>query len=188
MGLIQIIWLMRCVCFVSSPLFFVCCYASISGMCQLAFGSNNQYVLLGAYSILLPPCGYRHYRDMCCRVLKKWDFLFIYFIWFQELQQLGEAIGTESKGLPESVIALLPTSTYKIGIFSRKEKHDEYVFKLIRIFIFPFSCSTFFMFGSAVAILISYKIWRICFLVVCCILWHCYQVFIYVCTVLTYAV
>lgn len=50
----------------------------------------------------------------------------IYFIWFQELQQLGEAIGTESKGLPESVIALLPT--YKIGIFSRKEKHDEYVF------------------------------------------------------------
>ncbi|KAL6651219.1 hypothetical protein ACP70R_010144 [Stipagrostis hirtigluma subsp. patula] len=47
---------------------------------------------------------------------------------YEELQQLGEAIGTESKGLPESVIALLPTSTYKIGIFSRKEKHDEYVF------------------------------------------------------------
>lgn len=56
---------------------------------------------------------------------KKWDFLLISFIWFQELQQLGEAIGTESKGLPESVIALLPTSNYKIGIFSRKEKHDE---------------------------------------------------------------
>ncbi|XP_062226488.1 E3 ubiquitin ligase BIG BROTHER-related-like isoform X2 [Phragmites australis] len=46
---------------------------------------------------------------------------------YEELQQLGEAIGTESKGLPESVIALLPTSTYKIGIFSRKEKHDECV-------------------------------------------------------------
>ncbi|XP_062185859.1 E3 ubiquitin ligase BIG BROTHER-related-like [Phragmites australis] len=43
---------------------------------------------------------------------------------YEELQQLGEAIGTESKGLPESVIALLPTSTYKIGIFSRKEKHE----------------------------------------------------------------
>jgi len=46
---------------------------------------------------------------------------------YEELQQLGEAIGTESKGLPESVIALLPTSTYKIRIFSRKEKHDECV-------------------------------------------------------------
>ncbi|CAD6259940.1 unnamed protein product [Miscanthus lutarioriparius] len=46
---------------------------------------------------------------------------------YEELQQLGEAIGTESKGLPESVIALLPTSTYKIGIFSRREKHDECV-------------------------------------------------------------
>ncbi|OEL17761.1 hypothetical protein BAE44_0021219, partial [Dichanthelium oligosanthes] len=44
---------------------------------------------------------------------------------YEELQQLGEAIGSESKGLPESVIALLPTSTYKIRIFSRKEKHDE---------------------------------------------------------------
>ncbi|KAF8702511.1 hypothetical protein HU200_032891 [Digitaria exilis] len=46
---------------------------------------------------------------------------------YEELQQLGEAIGTESKGLPESVIALLPTSTYKIRIFSRKEKCDECV-------------------------------------------------------------
>ncbi|KAJ1272479.1 hypothetical protein BS78_06G204700 [Paspalum vaginatum] len=46
---------------------------------------------------------------------------------YEELQQLGEAIGTESKGLPENVIALLPTSTYKIRIFSRKEKHDECV-------------------------------------------------------------
>lgn len=46
---------------------------------------------------------------------------------YEELQQLGEAIGTESKGLPEDVIALLPTSTYKIRIFSRKEKHDECV-------------------------------------------------------------
>lgn len=46
---------------------------------------------------------------------------------YEELQQLGEAIGTQSKGLPESVIALLPTSTYKTGIFSSKEKHDECV-------------------------------------------------------------
>ncbi|RCV35011.1 hypothetical protein SEVIR_7G216700v4 [Setaria viridis] len=46
---------------------------------------------------------------------------------YEELQQLGEAIGTQSKGLPESVIALLPTSTCKIRIFSRKEKHEECV-------------------------------------------------------------
>ncbi|XP_048558670.1 E3 ubiquitin ligase BIG BROTHER-related-like isoform X1 [Triticum urartu] len=46
---------------------------------------------------------------------------------YEELQQLGETIGTESKGLPEDVIALLKSSTYKIGIFSRKEKHDECV-------------------------------------------------------------
>lgn len=60
---------------------------------------------------------------------------------FQELQQLGEAIGTESKGLPEDVIALLPTSTYKIRIFSRKEKHDEYVPVLIRYFSENVMCS-----------------------------------------------
>lgn len=46
---------------------------------------------------------------------------------YEELQQLGEAVGTESKGLSESSIALLPTSTYKNGIFSRKEKHNECV-------------------------------------------------------------
>uniref|UniRef100_A0ACD5V3U1 Uncharacterized protein n=1 Tax=Avena sativa TaxID=4498 RepID=A0ACD5V3U1_AVESA len=46
---------------------------------------------------------------------------------YEELQQLGETIGTESKGLPEDMIALLKSSTYKIRIFSRKEKHDEYV-------------------------------------------------------------
>uniref|UniRef100_A0A8I6WRF7 RING-type domain-containing protein n=1 Tax=Hordeum vulgare subsp. vulgare TaxID=112509 RepID=A0A8I6WRF7_HORVV len=46
---------------------------------------------------------------------------------YEELQQLGETIGTHSKGLPEDVIALLKSSTYKIGIFSRKEKHDECV-------------------------------------------------------------
>jgi E3 ubiquitin-protein ligase BIG BROTHER and related proteins len=45
---------------------------------------------------------------------------------------LGEAVGTESKGLSESSIALLPTSTYKNGIFSRKEKHNEYVFEKFR--------------------------------------------------------
>ncbi|CAM0903293.1 unnamed protein product [Alopecurus aequalis] len=46
---------------------------------------------------------------------------------YEELQQLGETIGTESKGLPEDVIALLKSSTYKIRLFSRKEKHVECV-------------------------------------------------------------
>lgn len=46
---------------------------------------------------------------------------------YEELQQLGETIGTESKGLPEDVIALLKSSTYKIRLFSRKENDDECV-------------------------------------------------------------
>ncbi|PNT61693.1 hypothetical protein BRADI_5g18810v3 [Brachypodium distachyon] len=46
---------------------------------------------------------------------------------YEELQQLGETIGTESKGLPDDMIMLLKSSTYKIRIFSRKEKHDECV-------------------------------------------------------------
>jgi E3 ubiquitin-protein ligase BIG BROTHER and related proteins len=48
---------------------------------------------------------------------------------------LAEAIGTKSKGLPESAIARLPTSTYKNWIFSRKEKHNEYVFEKFKILI-----------------------------------------------------
>jgi hypothetical protein len=59
-------------------------------------------------------------------------FIFLITSLFQELQQLGETIGTQSKGLPEDVIALLKSSTYKIRIFSRKEKYDEYVLKPIR--------------------------------------------------------
>jgi hypothetical protein len=59
-------------------------------------------------------------------------FIFRIASLFQELQQLGETIGTESKGLPEDMIALLKSSTYKIRIFSRKEKYDEYVLEPIR--------------------------------------------------------
>jgi branched-subunit amino acid transport protein AzlD len=66
------------------------------------------------------------------QVIVNLAFHLLNFSLFQELQQLGEVIGTESKGLPESVIALLPTSTYKFRIFSRKEKHEEYVLRLIK--------------------------------------------------------
>lgn len=51
-----------------------------------------------------------------------------YYFSYKELQQLGEAIGTESRGLSDDMIKRLPKSTYKTGgIFSRKEKHEEYV-------------------------------------------------------------
>ncbi|XP_010933875.1 E3 ubiquitin ligase BIG BROTHER-related [Elaeis guineensis] len=46
---------------------------------------------------------------------------------YEELQRLGEAIGTESRGLSDEFISFLPTSTYKIGLFSKKEKHEECV-------------------------------------------------------------
>ncbi|XP_029119906.1 uncharacterized protein [Elaeis guineensis] len=46
---------------------------------------------------------------------------------YEELQRLGEAMGTESRGLSDELICFLQTSTYKIGLFSRKEKHEECV-------------------------------------------------------------
>ncbi|XP_020085346.1 E3 ubiquitin ligase BIG BROTHER-related-like [Ananas comosus] len=46
---------------------------------------------------------------------------------YEELQQLGEAIGTQSRGLSEELISYLPSSTYKTGIFSKRDKHEECV-------------------------------------------------------------
>ncbi|KAF8412320.1 hypothetical protein HHK36_000281 [Tetracentron sinense] len=46
---------------------------------------------------------------------------------YEELQFLGEAIGTESRGLSEELISYLPSSKYKTGFFSRKDKHEECV-------------------------------------------------------------
>lgn len=40
---------------------------------------------------------------------------------------MTEEIGTESRGLSDELISYLPSSTYKIGLFSKKDKHDEYV-------------------------------------------------------------
>ncbi|KAJ6820246.1 E3 ubiquitin ligase BIG BROTHER-like [Iris pallida] len=52
---------------------------------------------------------------------------FIFHIQSQELQTLSEAIGAESRGLTDELISFLPSSTYKIGIFSRRDKHEECV-------------------------------------------------------------
>jgi len=39
----------------------------------------------------------------------------------QELLDLGEAVGTQSRGLPQELIDTLPTSKYKFGsLFKRK--------------------------------------------------------------------
>ncbi|KAH7659519.1 Zinc finger RING/FYVE/PHD-type protein [Dioscorea alata] len=46
---------------------------------------------------------------------------------YEELQSLGEAIGAETKGLSDELISFLPTSTYKTGLFSRKNKEDKCV-------------------------------------------------------------
>ncbi|KAL0923640.1 hypothetical protein M5K25_007705 [Dendrobium thyrsiflorum] len=46
---------------------------------------------------------------------------------YEELQSLGEAIGTKSKGLSDKLISYLPVSTYKTGLFHRRENHEECV-------------------------------------------------------------
>ncbi|KAL8095930.1 E3 ubiquitin ligase BIG BROTHER-related-like isoform X1 [Apium graveolens] len=43
---------------------------------------------------------------------------------YEQLQSLGESIGSENKGLPEELIARLPTFKYKSGIFSKKKKEE----------------------------------------------------------------
>ncbi|KAL3537402.1 hypothetical protein ACH5RR_000768 [Cinchona calisaya] len=47
---------------------------------------------------------------------------------YEELLDLGEAIGTENRGLSQELIDLLPTSKYKSGgIFSRKRSEERCV-------------------------------------------------------------
>lgn len=46
----------------------------------------------------------------------------------QELLELGEAVGTQSRGLPQEHISMLPISKYKCGFFSRKRsRHERWV-------------------------------------------------------------
>ncbi|KAK4372174.1 hypothetical protein RND71_007558 [Anisodus tanguticus] len=45
---------------------------------------------------------------------------------YEELLDLGETVGTQSRGLPEELISLLPTTKYKSnGIFSRKKSEER---------------------------------------------------------------
>ncbi|KAJ7947546.1 E3 ubiquitin ligase BIG BROTHER-like [Quillaja saponaria] len=44
---------------------------------------------------------------------------------YEELLELGEAVGTQSRGLSQELISLLPISKYKCGFFSRKKSRDE---------------------------------------------------------------
>ncbi|XP_052114778.1 uncharacterized protein LOC127745664 isoform X2 [Arachis duranensis] len=44
----------------------------------------------------------------------------------KELLELGEAVGTQSRGLTQEQISMLPVSSkYKCGFFSRKKSRDE---------------------------------------------------------------
>ncbi|XP_038880080.1 E3 ubiquitin-protein ligase BIG BROTHER-like isoform X2 [Benincasa hispida] len=44
---------------------------------------------------------------------------------YEELLELGETVGTQSRGLSQELIALLPISKYKYSFFSRKKSRGE---------------------------------------------------------------
>ncbi|GAA0151967.1 hypothetical protein LIER_10565 [Lithospermum erythrorhizon] len=44
---------------------------------------------------------------------------------YEELLELGEVVGTQSRGLPEDLISCLPVSKYKRSLFSRKRSRKE---------------------------------------------------------------
>lgn len=44
---------------------------------------------------------------------------------YEELLELGEAVGSQSRGLSQEMISLLPISKYKCRFFSRKKSRDE---------------------------------------------------------------
>ncbi|XP_059667033.1 E3 ubiquitin ligase BIG BROTHER-related-like [Cornus florida] len=46
---------------------------------------------------------------------------------YEQLQSLGDSIGSESKGLSEELISRLPYFKYKTGLFSKKKKKEECV-------------------------------------------------------------
>ncbi|XP_078174141.1 E3 ubiquitin-protein ligase BIG BROTHER-like isoform X2 [Carex rostrata] len=48
---------------------------------------------------------------------------------YEELQSLGEQIGTENKGLSDELISYLPTSKYRTGFFSRNVTEECVVCK-----------------------------------------------------------
>ncbi|KAL4310056.1 hypothetical protein GQ457_01G048840 [Hibiscus cannabinus] len=44
---------------------------------------------------------------------------------YEELLELGETVGTQSRGLSQELISLLPVSKYKCSLFSRKKSRNE---------------------------------------------------------------
>lgn len=44
---------------------------------------------------------------------------------YEELLELGEAVGTQSRGLSQDIISMLPVKKFKCGFFSRKKSRDE---------------------------------------------------------------
>jgi len=44
---------------------------------------------------------------------------------YEELLELGEAVGSQSRGLPQNLISLLPISKFKRSLFSRKKSRNE---------------------------------------------------------------
>ncbi|KAK9022019.1 hypothetical protein V6N11_002317 [Hibiscus sabdariffa] len=44
---------------------------------------------------------------------------------YEELLELGESVGTQSRGLSQELISLLPVSKYKCSLFSRKKSRNE---------------------------------------------------------------
>ncbi|KAL6966442.1 RING-type E3 ubiquitin transferase [Sarracenia purpurea var. burkii] len=44
---------------------------------------------------------------------------------YEELLELGEAVGTQSRGLSQDLISMLPVKKFKCGFFSRKRSRDE---------------------------------------------------------------
>ncbi|KAF8009190.1 hypothetical protein BT93_J0239 [Corymbia citriodora subsp. variegata] len=44
---------------------------------------------------------------------------------YEELLELGETVGTQSRGLSQEQISVLPISKYKRGFFSRRRSRDE---------------------------------------------------------------
>lgn len=73
---------------------------------------------------------FNHRSDMPSQTIDFTSFtwmLSICFIlcWLQELLDLGEAVGIQSRGLSDELISLLPTSKYKCGSFFSRKKSGE---------------------------------------------------------------
>ncbi|XP_028779990.1 E3 ubiquitin-protein ligase BIG BROTHER [Neltuma alba] len=69
-------------------------------------------------------CPRRHHRSHDYQVTWQ-DNIDLDNMSYEELLELGEAVGSQNRGLSQEQISLLPVSKYKCGIFSRKKSRDE---------------------------------------------------------------